>query len=72
MLNRSKFTNDILFERLNNYHPKTKFTVELNPNIFLNTRLICVNDIITPWSIASQPNYQELGRLNVVNGIRYY
>ena len=36
-------TTDILSERLNNYHPKTKLTIELNPNKFLDTRLICVN-----------------------------
>lgn len=38
-------TSDILFEKLNKYNPKIELTIELNPNKFLDAKLICVNGI---------------------------
>ena len=36
----------ILCLKINNYHKKIKFTIETNPKIFLDTRLLLKNDII--------------------------
>ena len=35
-------TGEILFEWLNNYHPKIKPNIDLNPKNFLNTQLNCI------------------------------
>ena len=37
---RKKGTHDNLHERLNNYHPNIKLTIEINPNLFLDTEII--------------------------------
>ena len=37
---RKKGIQDKLYERLNNYHPNIKLTVEINPNKFLDTEII--------------------------------
>ena len=42
---RLKNTHDSLFENLNNYHEKIKFTIETNPEKFLDTRLLLENNI---------------------------
>ena len=43
---RLKNTHDSLFENLNNYHEKIKFTIETNSKKFLDTRLLMENEII--------------------------
>ena len=43
---RLKNTHDSLFQNSNNYHEKTKFTIETNPKKFPDTRLLLENDII--------------------------
>ena len=35
---RKKGIHDNLYERLNNYHPNNKLTIEINPNKFLDTK----------------------------------
>ena len=42
---RKKFKHDELFEKLNNYHPKIKLTIEFSPTRFLNTSLHLNNGI---------------------------
>ena len=37
---RKKDIHDKLYERLNNYHPNIKLTIEINPNKFLDTEII--------------------------------
>ena len=37
---RKKGIQDKLYERLNNYHPNIKLTIEINPNKFLDTEII--------------------------------
>ena len=37
---RKKGIHDKLYERLNNYHPNIKLTIEINPNKFLDTEII--------------------------------
>ena len=35
---------DVLFKKLNNCHPKTKLTIEINPPKFLDTEIIVLNN----------------------------
>ena len=37
---RNKSQQDVLFEALNNFHPNIKLTIEVNPEKFLDTKLI--------------------------------
>ena len=41
---RLKNANDSLFENLNKYHEKMKFTIETNPQKFLDTQLLLENN----------------------------
>ena len=42
---RKTFKHDELFEKLNNYHPKIKLTIEVSPTKFLDTSLHLNNRI---------------------------
>ena len=45
---RKKHEEDLLSEKLNNYHPKIKLTTEINPPKFLYTQIIISNnDVVT-------------------------
>ena len=44
---RNKNEPDDLFQKLNNNHPNMKYTVEVKPDIFLATKIVNGNDIIT-------------------------
>ena len=44
---RNKNQTDDLFRKLNSNHLKTKYTVEVKPEIFLDTKIIYSNDVIT-------------------------
>ena len=73
---RLKNAPDQLFNYLNNYHPRIKLTVEINPVKFLDTKIICENGTcktevfrketkITPhWSSAVPKKYKR----NTING----
>ena len=66
-----KGENDMLFDRLNSYHPKIKLTLELNPSKFLDTKLICQNGFYVtrvnrkktklpiPWSSKIPKRYKR-------------
>ena len=41
---RKKHEEDLLFKKLNDYHPKIKLTVEINPSKFLHTEIIILNN----------------------------
>ena len=43
---RQKNTSDVLYDALNNYHPKIKLTIETNPQRFLDTEIIHINGTI--------------------------
>ena len=43
---RQKNTSDVLYDALNNYHPKIKLTIETNPLRFLDTEIIHINGTI--------------------------
>ena len=49
-----KNTHNSLFDNLNNYHEKIKFTIETNLQIFLDTRLLLENDIIKSYRKANK------------------
>ena len=40
---RWKLGDNVLFDRLNNYHPNIKLTIEVNPSKFLDTKLTNIN-----------------------------
>ena len=44
---RNKNDPDDLFQKLNNNHPNMKYTVELKPEISLETKIVYSNDVIT-------------------------
>ena len=45
---KNKFQQDALFEALNDFHPNTKLTIEANPEMFLDTKIILNNnDVVT-------------------------
>ena len=44
---RLKNTHASLLKNLNNYHEKIKFTIEINPQKFLDTRTLLENYVIT-------------------------
>ena len=44
---RNKNEPDDLFQKLNNNHPNMKYTVEVKPEIFLDTKTVYSNDVIT-------------------------
>ena len=68
---RKKGENDMLFDRLNSYHPKIKLTLELNPSKFLDTKLIRQNGFYVtrvnrkktklpiPWSSKIPKRYKR-------------
>ena len=48
VINRgNKNEPDDLFQKLNNNHPNIKYTVEVKPEIFLDTKIVYINDVIT-------------------------
>ena len=40
---RRKLGDNVLFDRLNGYHPNLKLTIEVNPSKFLDTKLTNIN-----------------------------
>ena len=68
---RKKGIHDKLYERLNNYHPNIKLTIEINPNKFLDTEIIENKGVIetkvyrkttklpVPWSSNIPKRYKR-------------
>ena len=44
---RNKNQPDDLFQKLNSNHPNVKYTVEVKPEVFLDTKIVYSNDVIT-------------------------
>ena len=76
---RKKHEEDLLFKKLNNYHPKIKLTIEINPPKFLDTEIIILNnEVVTsvhrkesklpvPWESKVPKHYKRntlLGELH--------
>ena len=68
---KKKHEEDLLFKKLNNYHPKIKLTIEVNPPKFLGTEIIILNnEIVTsahrkesklpvPWESKLSKHYKR-------------
>ena len=73
---RRKNTPDLLLDKLNSYHPRIKFTIEVNPTRFLDTKIINTHGFITTsvhrkvtklpthWSSKVPKRYKR----NAING----
>ena len=76
---RKKHEEDLLFKKLNNYHPKIKLIIEINPPKFLHTEItILNNEVVTsvhrkesklpvPWEFKVPKHYKRktlLGELH--------
>ena len=77
--NRRKKNEGLLFKKLNSYHSKIKWTIEINPTKFLDTEIIILNDeVVTsvhrkesklplPWESKVPKHYKRnalLGELH--------
>ena len=68
---RQKLGDNVLFDRLNNYHPNIKFTIEVNPSKFLDTKLTNINGVYkfnvyqkdtklpSPWTSKTPKRYKQ-------------
>ena len=65
-----------MFDQLNNYHPNIKLTIEVNPSVFLGTKLTNINGtykftvyqkhrkLPSPWPSKTPKRYKR----NTING----
>ena len=69
---RQKNTSDVLYDALNNYHPKIKLTIETNPQRFLDTEIIHINGTIETQKryTGRKQNCQYHGHQTFLKGIR--
>ena len=50
---RKKHEKDLLIKKLNNYHPRIKLTIEINPPKFLDTEIVILNnEVVTSVQIT--------------------
>ena len=68
---RNKHEEDLLFKKIDNYHPKIKLTIEINPPKFLDTEIIILNnEVVTsvhrkesklplPWESKVPKHYKR-------------
>ena len=73
---RRKLGDNVLFDRLNSYHPNIKLTIEVNPSKFLDTKLTNINGtykfnvyrkntkLPSPWTSKTPKRY----KWNTING----
>ena len=64
---RRKLADNVLFDRLNNYHPHIILTIEKNPSMFLDTKLTNINGAYKLTFIAKTQNYFHHGPLKLQN-----
>ena len=51
---RMKYKQDLLFKKLNNYHPKTKLTIEINPPKLLDIEIIILNNEVATSALRKE------------------
>ena len=68
---RQKLGGNVLFDRLNSYHPNIKLTIEVNPSTFLNTKLTNISGtykfnvyqkntkLPSPWTSKTPEHYKQ-------------
>ena len=73
---RWKLGDNVLFDRLNNYHPNIKLTIEVNPSKFLDIKLTNINGaykfnvywkttkLPSQWTYKTPKRYKR----NTING----
>ena len=72
---RWELGDNVLFDRLNNYHPNIKLTIEVNPSKFLDTKLTNINcaykfnvyrknTLLSPCTSKTPKRYKR----NIING----
>ena len=73
---RQKLGDNVLFDRLNSYHPNIKLTIEVNLRKFLDTKLTNINGtykfnvywkntkLPSPWNSKTPKRYKR----NTING----
>ena len=76
MYSRQELGDNVLFDRLNSYHPNIKLTIEVNPSNFLDTKLTNINGtykfnvyrkstkLPSLWTCKTPKHYEQ----NTVNG----
>ena len=67
---RKKHEKDLLFKKLNNYHPKIKLTTEINPLKFLDTELLFQTMKLLHLYVEKKVNYlflENLKFLSIIN-----
>ena len=67
---RKKREEDPLFKKLNNYHPKIKLTIQINPPNFLDIEIIILNNKNVTSYIENKVNYlflRNLKFLSIIN-----
>ena len=64
---RKKREEDPLFKKLNNYHPKIKLTIQINPPNFLDVEIIILNNKNVTSYIENKVNYLFLGNLKFLS-----
>ena len=71
---RIKNQPDKLFEKLNNYHPNIKLTIEVNPSKFLDTEIMVKNGIIEISVVVKEckiPNHWSSAVPKSINEIQF-
>ena len=53
---KNKFQQDALFEALNDFHPNIKLTIEANPEMFLDTKIILNNNGVVTTQVYRKEN----------------
>ena len=53
---RSKSQQDVLFEALNNFHPNINLTIEVNPEKFLDTKILLNNEVVVTTQVYRKEN----------------
>ena len=53
---RNKSQQDVLFEALNNVHPNIKLTIEVNPEKFLDTKILLKNEGVVTTQVYRKEN----------------
>ena len=64
---RKKREEDPLFKKHNNYHPKIKLTIQINPPNFLDIEIIILNNKNVTSYIENKVNYLFLGNLKFLS-----
>ena len=53
---RNNFQQDVLFEALNNFHPNVKLTIQVNPEKFLDTKIIVNIEVVVTTQLYRKEN----------------